>query len=119
MQVPHIVKDGGKCDEVTLAHILAENDDAVYDFIEHRYYPGNKYQDPGWATCSIGIRKTRKRIVERKGDYTTAKPEPQTMFFWYGEFYTLGCRWIDLGKVSAQEIAMLNRLNILAKPLVK
>ena len=119
MQVPHVVQDGGKCDEVILAYILAESDDAVYDYIERRYYPGNKYQDSGWACCSNRTRGVRKKIMADKGDYTLTNPEPHTMFFWYGEFYTLGCRWIDLGEVSAQEILVLKRLNLLAKPLIK
>ena len=110
---PHICTEGSKRDETIVAHILATSDDEVYDYIEKRFYPGNKYQEPGW--CAFADNLTRKKILKKKGDYTTQKPKPPHTLFYFGEVYSLGFRWEDLGEVSSEEISILQRLGILPK----
>lgn len=115
LKFPHIPMNGGNCDEVILAYLLANDEAAVYDYIERRYYPGNEYQEPGWDACSSKVNEymTREEIIKNRGDYTAENPESCAQTFWYGEFYELGCRWIDLGEISSEEVSTLQRFGIL------
>jgi hypothetical protein len=109
---PHIPTEGRKCDEATVAHILAETDEDVYDYIESRFYRGHDYQEPGW--CAIFEELTQEEIIKKKGDYTAENPNPPMTLFYGGEIYSLGFRWEDLGTVSPEEISVLRRLGILS-----
>ena len=114
---PHVPTEGRKRDEATVAHVLAENDEEVYEYIECRFFTGNKYQEPGW--CAFCETLSRKKILKKKGDYTVKKPNPPDTLFYFGEVYSLGFRWEDLGEVSPEEIAVLQRLGTLPKYISK
>jgi hypothetical protein len=111
---PHIPTEDRKCDEAAVAHILAETDEEVFGYIERRFYQGDKYQDPGWCAFLEEGELTREEIIEMKGDYTVQEPDPPITLFLAGEVYRLGFRWEDLGEVSPEEIAVLQRLGILS-----
>jgi hypothetical protein len=108
---PHIPMKGRKKDEAIVAYVLAENDEEVYDYIERRFFKGHKYQEPGW--CAFCDHLSRKKIINKKGDYTIQKPNPPNTLFYGGEVYDLGFRWEDLGEISPKEITALKRLGIL------
>lgn len=110
---PHIPTEGRKCDEATVAFVLAENDEAICDYIESRFYEGDEYQEPGWCAFLEEGELTREEIIEMKGDYTVQEPDPPITLFLCGEIFRLGFRWEDLGEISPEEMAVLQRLGIL------
>jgi hypothetical protein len=112
---PHISTEGRKCDEATVAYVLAETDEQIYDYIEGRFYQGYEYQDPGWCAFLEEGELTQEEIIEQKGDYTIENPEPPVTLSYFLETYCLGFRWEDLGEISPEEIATLQRLGILPK----
>jgi len=81
---------------VVLEFVVAENDEAVFNYIDKCKYEGE------WT---MWVNMTRDKIIAAKGDFES-RP------------YHIGIdqkfRWEDLGEVSPEEIATLRRLGILA-----
>lgn len=83
-------------EEAILEYVVAENDDGIYDHVNRKF----KYDE--WPDS---VDMTREEIIEAKGDFGSA---------YMGEFYDQKFGWEDLGEVSAEDIAHLKRLKILA-----
>ena len=84
-------------EETALGYAVAENEGGIYDLINKKY----RYNE--WPEL---VEMTREEIVAAKGDYDSE---------YMGEFYDQKYGWEDLGEVSADDIANLNRLRVLAE----
>lgn len=84
-------------EKVIIGYIVAENDEAVYAFIESTYI----YVEDSWPES---VEMTREAILAAHGDFDSK---------YLGEFYDQKFGWEDCGGITAEEIATLQRLGVL------
>ncbi len=81
---------------VMIGYIVAENDEAVYAYIEKK---------EKWDEWPESVDMTREAIIAAKGDFNSE---------YMGEFYDQKYGWEDCGDITAEEVAPLERLGVLA-----